>query len=711
MSGSKGRRSQLVADKRTPARSTKARKSKAPRRRSRRAPKRRSLIGRLFSWLFGLIWGIGWRVTVLAIVVVGGSVLYFAAGLPPVSALLDGRAKGSVTLLDREGEIFAWRGEQFGGQITAATVSPYLKNAIIATEDKRFQYHPGIDPIGIASAIRINLREGRGPLSGHGGSTLTQQTAKLLCLGVPYDPNTGMTEAEYEADCRETTLWRKAKEALYAMALELRYSKDEILTIYLNRAYLGAGTRGFEAASQRYFGVSANEVIPSEAAMLAGLLVAPSRFAPTANLQRSRDRAAVIIGLMEAQGYLTANEAAGARAEPARLSEAAEARAGGYFADWVMDQGPTYLTDETTEDVIIRTTFDQDIQDSAEEALQWVFDNKVREGSKAQAAIVVMSADGAVRAMVGGRKFRGVAGQFNRAIQAKRQTGSAFKPFIYAAAMDLGMSPNDTVLDAELCMDIPGSGRWCPTNYDGEYRGTVTLTDALAASLNTPAVRLFEDIGREAVVQIASDFGIQSDLAQGPALALGASESTLLEMTGAYAGILNGGSSVEPYGLVELSLKGDSVPLLSQEGGIAERVIRDDAARQLVFMMSQVIERGTGTRAALGDRPAAGKSGTTQAARDAWFIGFTADYVAGVWMGYDDNTPLTGVTGGGLPAEIWKETMRRVHNGLPVRELPMSRPAPPRQIVEDRAPRRQREREDPVERVILDVLEGIFGRR
>ncbi len=222
MSGSKGRRSQLVADKRTPARSTKARKSKAPRRRSRRAPKRRSLIGRLFSWLFGLIWGIGWRVTVLAIVVVGGSVLYFAAGLPPVSALLDGRAKGSVTLLDREGEIFAWRGEQFGGQITAATVSPYLKNAIIATEDKRFQYHPGIDPIGIASAIRINLREGRGPLSGHGGSTLTQQTAKLLCLGVPYDPNTGMTEAEYEADCREGTLVRKAKEAVYALAMELR---------------------------------------------------------------------------------------------------------------------------------------------------------------------------------------------------------------------------------------------------------------------------------------------------------------------------------------------------------------------------------------------------------------------------------------------------------------------------------------------------------
>ena len=711
MSGSRKTGGRLVADKRPPkskaktTRRTPTRKKKATKTRRRRGP-----IAWLFGGLFRLVWGIGWRVTALVTIAVGGAVLFYAATLPPVTTLLDGRSKGSVTLLDRDGEIFAWRGEQFGGQITADTVSPDLKHAIIATEDRRFYRHFGVSPRGIASAVRINLSEGRGPLSGHGGSTITQQTAKLLCLGTPYEPSSGLTEAEFETDCRRTTISRKIKEAVYAMAMELRYSKDDILTIYLNRAYLGAGSRGFEAAAQRYFGKSANEVSPSEAAMLAGLLVAPSRFAPTANLQRSQDRANLIIGLMEDQKYLTEAEAARARQNPAQLSAAAEARAGGYFADWVMDQGPTFLTDETTEDVIIRTTFDQRIQNAAEDALQWVFDNKVREGSKAQAAIVVMSADGAVRAMVGGRKLRGVAGQFNRAIQAKRQTGSAFKPFVYGAALDLGYGPNDTIVDEPLCMNIPGSGEWCPTNYSGEYMGRVTLTEALAKSLNIPAVKVFETVGREAVVNIASDFGIESDIAVGPAVALGASESTLLEMTGAYAGILNGGSSVSPYGLVALSLKGDSRPLLEQEGGIGERVITPRAAQELTYMMHEVVEAGTGGRARLPGRPVAGKTGTTQAARDAWFIGFTADYVAGVWMGYDDNTPLTGVTGSGLPAEIWHETMTRVHEGVPVRPLPILVPQQSRQVVQDTAGRRHSDTgQNGVERVILNVLNELFG--
>ena len=725
MSGSGKKTPPLVAEKRYPSKkkgSAKAAKPRAKtvsRRKATPAKRRKSgnpvtrLLGGLIRGIVRLVWGIGWRVTALLFLTIGGAVLYYAASLPPVTTLLDARAKGSVTLLDRDGEIFAWRGEQFGGQITADTVSPNLKNAVIATEDKRFYGHFGVSPRGVASAVRINLREGRGPLQGHGGSTITQQTAKLLCLGVPFDPAGSMTEAEYEADCRQGSLWRKIKEAIYAMALETRYSKDEILTIYLNRAYLGAGSRGFEAAAQRYFGRSANEVLPAEGAMLAGLLVAPSRFAPTANLERAQNRANVIIGLMLDQGYLTASEAESARANPARLSQAAEARAGGYFADWVMDQGPSFLTSETTEDVVIRSTLDQDMQTAAEDALAYIFDTKVREGSKAQAAIVVMSADGAVRAMVGGRKTRGVSGQFNRAIQAKRQTGSAFKPFVYAAAMDLGWSPNDTVLDAELCLDIPGSGRWCPTNYDHKYRGSVTLTEALSKSLNTPAVRVFEAVGRDAVAQIASDFGIESDLAAGPALALGASESTLIEMTGAYAGILNGGSSVEPFGLVELRLKGERSPLLEQEGGIGERVISEPAARQLVYMMSEVVNSGTGTRARLPDRPAAGKTGTTQAARDAWFIGFTADYVAGVWMGYDDNTPLSGVTGGGLPAEIWRETMARIHKGLPARQLPMAAPPPPQErVVVQQNQRRRTERGNNIaEQILLDVLGGIFGNR
>ncbi|MFY8146795.1 MAG: transglycosylase domain-containing protein, partial [Rhodobacter sp.] len=293
----------------------------------------------------------------------------------------------------------------------------------------------------------------------------------------------------------------------------------------------------------------------------------------------------------------------------------------------------------------------------------------------AQAAVVVMSSDGAVRAMVGGRKIE-EAGSFNRATQALRQTGSAFKPFVYAAALDLGYSPADFVDDSPLTIDIPGSGPWTPANYDREFRGVVTLTEALQDSLNIPAVRVSEAVGRDLVRRVASDFGIKSDMAAGPALALGVSESTLIDMTGAYAGILNGGSAVKPYGLVDLRLQGDDAPLMGQDGGMGERVISEQAAQELTFMLSQVVEKGTGRRAALPDRQVAGKTGTTQAARDAWFIGYSADYVAGVWMGYDDNTPLTGVTGGGLPAEIWHEVMVRVHEGLPPAPLPMIVPAP-----------------------------------
>ena len=716
MAGTGGKKSSLVAEKRF--RSAEPPKKKRKPARKKRQQRKVPLLLRPFVWLLRTIWRLSIRAAMLAAILLALAVGYYALSMPPVDQLLDARSRGSVTFLDRNDQVFAWRGEQFGGQITAETVSPHLKNAILATEDKRFYRHFGISPRGIAGAVRINLREGRGPLSGHGGSTITQQVSKLLCLGVPFDPASGMTEAEYEADCRRTTIQRKIKEAIYALALEARYTKDEVLTIYLNRAYLGAGSRGFEAAAQRYFGISANEVSPAEGAMLAGLLVAPTRYAPTANLERSQNRARLIIGLMEEQGRLSAQDADFARANPAQLSEAAERRAGGYFADWVMDQGPSFLTRETTEDVLVNTTFDQGIQTAAEQALDFIFETKVKSGSKAQAAIVVMSADGAVRAMVGGRKFTGIAGQFNRAIQAKRQTGSAFKPFVYAAALDLGYSPNDLVRDEPLTIDIPGSGPWTPANYDRQFRGPVTLTEALRSSLNIPAVKVSEFVGRDNVRKVAEQFGIESSLADGPALALGVSESTLLEMTGAYAGILNGGSSVSPYGLMELKIKGDDRPIIGQEGGMGERVISQKAAQQLVYMMREVVRSGTGRRAGLPDHEIAGKTGTTQAARDAWFLGFSADYVTGVWMGYDDNTPLTGVTGSGLPAEIFAETMRRIHQGLPPRSLPALAPEPPRQVAREQSPRQQprqprqqtnKPRGNSLERALIGVLNDIFG--
>lgn len=636
---------------------------------------------------FGILWWVGLRAAILLVLVLAAGTAYYASQIPDFDELLDPRDGGSVTFLDDSGRTFAWRGQQM--HITSAEqVSPHLVNAIIATEDRRFYWHFGVDVQGTLRALLVNLQAGE---TVQGGSSITQQVAKLVWFD------------------NSRTLERKLKEIPAALALEWKFSKNQILSIYLNRAYLGAGTTGFEAASERYFGKSAAEVTPAEAAMLAGLLRAPTRFAPTNDLARAQSRAKIIIGLMEEQGYLTPAQAQEARAEPAELSTAAAARAGGAFADWVMSSGPDFLTRRTTEDVVVATTFDTRIQAAAEEGLASVFAEKLKAGSNAQAAIVVMSPDGAVRAMVGGRELGSGEGQFNRATMAKRQTGSLFKPFVFAAALQAGANPYDPVLDAPLTMYIPGSGEWTPKNYSGQFSGQIDLTTALAHSINTATIRLSETTGRARVRAIAQDFGITTPIAEGPAIALGVSEASLLEMTSAYAGFLNHGLRTTPYGLTELRRKSDGAPLMRGGGGSRVRVIDDRAAGELVWMMSKVVEEGTGTRAQLPEgRPAAGKTGTTQAARDAWFIGFTADYVCGVWMGYDDNTPLTGTSGSGLPAEIWRETMARVEDGLPIRPLPVV--VPERPIVTAQLPAPVRGVETAVRTVVQNVLQGLFGR-
>ena len=678
MSGNSGKRGPLVAEKRYGGKGApKPKRQPAKPRKARRAPARRrgpiGLLAAMIGAIFRAIWRLIFGGLMITAVTIGAAVLYFAAQMPPIEQISDGRAKGSVTMADRDGEVFAWRGDQFGGVVTVASVSPHLVNAVVAQEDKRFYSHLGVSPRGIASAIRINLREGRGPLSGNGGSTITQQTAKLLCLGVPYDPDAWESEAAYEADCRRNTLGRKIKEAIYAMGMEVAYTKDEILSIYLNRAYLGAGSRGFAAAAERYFGAPPSALSPAEAAMLTSTLPAPTSRAPTRDLEAAQRRANVVIGLMEEQGRLSPAEAQFARENPATLSSAARQPTGGFFADWVMASGPEFFTRDTTEDVHILTTLDQDMQNKAEEALAHIFETQVKAGSEAEAAIVVMSADGAVRAMVGGRADPN-PGDFNRATMARRQPGSAFKPFIFAAALEMDFSPNDYLDDSNRCWTTPGSGEWCPQNYDRVYKGPITVTQSLIESRNVPAVILSEFVGRDIVRDVAARFGIESDMADGPALALGVSETTLLEITGAYAGFLNGGSAVKPYGLVELRIDGDAEALMGLGGGIQERVIRERAARELTWMMHQVVEQGTGVRARIPGWQIAGKTGTTQSARDAWFIGFTGEYVTGVWMGYDDNSPLTGVTGGGLPAEIWRETMTRILDGRTPVPLPMQAP-------------------------------------
>ena len=651
----------------------------------RRQVRKPGLIVRAFRFVlraaFRLIWAAFWRIGLAAAAVLALATGFYYTQLPAHEHLFDGRGTGSVTMLDRDGNVFAWRGEQYGGELGVNEVSPHLVHAVIAAEDQRYYSHFGIDPIGITRAMIANLRAGR---LVQGGSTLTQQVAKNVFLTA------------------ERSLERKLKELPMALALELKYSKDEILAIYLNRVYLGAGTYGFEAASQRYFGKSARVLNPAEAAMLAGLLRAPSRYAPTNDLDRSRGRASVIVRLMEEQGYLSEKQVVQALANPAQLSQAAAARAGGYFADWVMETAPAYLAKDTTEDVTIATTFDPVVQKKAEEALAAVFDAKVKKGSVAEAAIVVMTPEGDVRAMVGGHDI-GV-GQFNRATHAMRQTGSAFKPVVYAAALEAGMNPFDIVEDAPIRI-----GTWAPENYDNGYRGPVTLTEALAKSINTVAVRVSEQAGQDRVRALAAAMGITTPLAPGPAIALGTSEATLIDMTTVFATIANQGRASGPRGLREIRLRGEDTALLRDPGGPGTQVLSERSAGLLTYMLREVVEGGTGRRARLADRDVAGKTGTTQAARDAWFIGFTADYVIGVWMGNDDNSPLTGVLGGGLPAEIWRETALRIHQGLPPRRLQMIVPSSESNFLTGDARGGGSNGGTIVERVLLDVLRGLTG--
>ncbi|WP_339951965.1 transglycosylase domain-containing protein [uncultured Albimonas sp.] len=662
MTTAQRRAAQRKAERQTgasaPAAKTRAPKAARPPKAAKIARPRKVRSGRM-GWLDRAVravlmfvgrwtWLIGSRIALGMALVIAVSVGWYYFALPPAAELLDGRDRGSVTLLDDAGEVFAWRGDQFGGALRAGEMSPHLVQGVIAAEDRRYYSHFGIDPLGLARAMAVNLRAG-GLVQG--GSTLTQQTAKNVFL------------------THERSVERKLKELPMALAMELKYTKEEILSIYLNRVYLGAGAYGFEAAAQRYFGKSAREVAPAEAAMLAGLLKAPSRYAPTSNLATAQNRANVIVGLMEEQDYLTKAQADQARAHPAELSQAASDRAGGAFADWVMEAGPAWLTRDTTEDVRIRTTFDRRAQLAAESAVRSVFEENVREGSDAQAAMVVMTPDGAVRAIVGGRNPTGLGGQFNRATQALRQTGSAFKPVVYAAALEAGRSPAEVVEDRPIT--IKG---WTPSNYNDERFGPMTLTQALARSVNTVAVRTAVETGLPAVRRMAEQMGITADLAPGPAIALGTSEATLLDMTGVYATIAHNGLKTEPWGIRSVALRGEDTALMTHSGGGEARAMSAQTARRLTGMMQAVIDQGTGRRAQLDGREAAGKTGTTQAARDAWFIGFTADYVVGVWMGYDDNTPLTGVTGGGLPAEIWRRAMLGLHEGLPLRPLDSERP-------------------------------------
>ena len=605
-----------------------------PASRSKRAGRpRRSLLGGLVYWGFVLsIWGL---------VSLAALIAYNASQLPPIDQLAVPKRPPNIAVLADDGSLIANRGDTGGPAVRLIDLPPYLPKAFVAIEDRRFYEHFGIDPVGVSRAL---LRDVTGARDIEGGSTLTQQLAKNLFL------------------TRERTLSRKIQEAILALWLERRYSKDQILELYLNRVYFGSGAYGVEAAAQKYFGKSARFVTLSEAALLAGLMKSPTKLAPNRNLKGANERAAQVITAMAEQGHISEAMAKLALANPAEVKRDKSAGSINYAADYVMD-----ALDDTVgaidEDIVVTTTIDLKMQAEAERALTDELNQKGGKFGVEQGALVALDPTGAIKAMVGGRNY--ADSQFNRAVAAKRQPGSSFKPFVYLAALEKGLTPDTVREDAPI--SVKG---WSPENYSREYFGPVTLTKALSLSLNTVAVRLGLEVGPKAVVAVAHRLGISSDLEAVPSIALGSSEVTPLEMVSAYAAFANGGVGVQPHVIARVRTAGGK-QLYARRNANFGRVIDPQYLGMMNAMMQETLLTGTARKAELPGWQAAGKTGTSQDWRDAWFIGYTSYLVAGVWLGNDDGSPTKKVSGGNLPVEIWSRFMKAAHQGVPVAALPL----------------------------------------
>nr|WP_248310913.1 transglycosylase domain-containing protein [Bosea vaviloviae] len=599
------------------------------RRRGRRG---RSFLGGLFYWTLVLgLWGV---------IGLGGLIAYHAAQLPPINQLTVPKRPPNIAILAADGSLLANRGETGGRTITIGEVPPYLPKAFVAIEDRRFYDHFGIDPVGLARAMVNNLRRSGGV---QGGSTLTQQLAKNLFL------------------TQERTAARKIQEAILALWLERTYSKDQILELYLNRVYFGSGAYGVEAAAQRYFNKSARSVTIAEAAMLAGLVQAPSRLAPNRNPEAAEKRAQLVIAAMADQGLISQASAKTALVAPAEASERVGAGSVNYAADYVMDVLDDFIG-AVEGDVTVLTTIDPKLQASAETILVEALNAQGAKQGVGQGAVVSMAPDGALRALIGGRDY--TKSQFNRATAAKRQPGSSFKPFIYLTALEHGLTP-DTIRD-DSPVTIKG---WTPENNSRTYRGPVTLQTAFAHSLNTIAVKLNQEVTPREAVRTAQRLGISSALQANPSLALGTSEVTPVELTTAYATFANGGQAVLPYVIREVkSLSGKVI--YARKGTGFGPVVQPQTLSMINAMFHEVMVSGTGSKANIAGWEVGGKSGTTQDFRDAWFVGFTARLVTSVWLGNDDNSTMKRVFGSGLPAEIWAKYMRAAHAGMQPAPLP-----------------------------------------
>ncbi|MEO8300388.1 MAG: PBP1A family penicillin-binding protein [Rhizomicrobium sp.] len=627
------------------------------------------------TWPYVLLMMCGW-----AVIFAGLVFSHYLSGLPDVGNLMVSGPSQDITILDDRGRLIARRGLTQGRMVHAEDLPDYVPGAFIAIEDRRFRSHIGVDPIGLARAALRNMTAGHVV---QGGSTITQQLAKNLFLSP------------------SRTFDRKMQEAMLALYLESRYSKNQILTLYLNRVYFGAGVYGIEAASQKFFGKRAGELGLTEAAMIAGSVKAPARYNPLSDSDAGLARARLVLNAMQSAGFIDQNTRILAQSTRPRIVRPNGTPGSGWFADWVMAHLPDTVA-SSDQPVIVETTFDLETQILAERA---VIHGLAAEGEQlqaGQAALVAMTPDGAIRAMVGGKAYNGSG--FNRATDAMRQPGSAFKPFVYLAALEHGHTPGEMVNDGPV--DIRG---WRPANYEGRFKGEIPLVQAFAQSSNSVAVQLTAELGPKEVARTAHRLGIVSPLSEVSSLALGTSGVTPLELTGAYAPFANGGNAATPFGVLRVKTRSGKI-LYRRKPSDLGAVMSANDNMQMTHLMQEVTATGTGRAARLEERPTAGKTGTTQDFRDAWFVGFTADLVCGVWIGNDNNAPMRKATGGTLPARIFHTFMREAEATMPVRPLAganlMASVQPP-ETMDQAAPAPAEDKSQPD--TLQKLLNGIFG--
>ncbi|HVY32814.1 MAG TPA: penicillin-binding protein 1A [Caulobacteraceae bacterium] len=594
---------------------------------------------------------------VWGLIFVVGFLAVFATGLPDTSKLYDVQRTPSISYLDRSGALVAVRGSQNTPPVNLDELPPYVPDAFIAIEDRRFYHHFGFDPIGMVRMVFVDIRAHR---FAQGASTITQQLARNLFLSP------------------QQTIRRKAQELILAVWLEMKFSKKEILSLYLNRVYFGAGAYGIEAASQRYFDKPAAKLTVGEAALLAGLMKGPARYSPISDTARAERRATVVLDEMVSTHAITPAERDAAFAQPVRVSRTLSSQRAQYFVDWVDSEVRSIVgaskDQQLQTDLVVETTLDLPIQTAAEGAARQVTAADAKARGMQQAAIVALDGEGRVRAYVGGIDY--ADSQFDRASDAKRQAGSSFKPFVYLTAMENGRRPDTPVVDEPITI-----GNWQPKNFEKEFMGPITLQTALAHSINTVAARLANEVGTGNVARTAHRLGITSPIQTDPSMALGAVEVSPLEMAQAYDSFANGGVGVKAYGIERIRTAAGKVLYdHNVDKPVRQQVIGSPALPYLNQMMRQVLISGTGTGARVPGYDLAGKTGTTSDYRDAWFIGYTGGFVAAVWTGRDDNTPMRGVTGGMFPARIWKTFMSQALPRLKVQAIPGGGAPPPMDV-------------------------------